>query len=194
MTQWVRCAHGQCSYPCQSCTPAYQERVENDDEEETETVQSPLKTGVENSAMKVHIFTRNKARVFEFIFEFYPTVSDIKQNIQENLQIQCDDVLLYDFDGERYFECLDGTKPLEILQLNNTKLIEPVIRFILVIRGNVTSDVVKEFCFETVDELEIPVLGFPTRINIETMRSFIKSAIASKFKIPMENYFTVWVP
>ena len=78
MPQWVRCAHGQCSYPCQSCTPAYQERFGSTDDEETEPAeraQLPLMEA------KVEIFNRKQERMFTFTFESFPTLSDVKKKI-----------------------------------------------------------------------------------------------------------------
>ena len=146
-----------------------------------EIVKLPLRAGAK-------IINRNQKRIFTFYFESFPTLLDIKQKIQEKLGIECNDLFLYEFDNDhRYIECLYWGKPLESLPAN---AIGTVMELILVIRGNVTNDLVQQFGVEVLDELEIPVVGSKTKIKVETLRrsDFIKRAIESKFNIPFENH------
>ena len=160
MPQWVRCASGQCTYPSPMCTPAYQERF-GKYEKQTETperVQLPLKAAAK-------IFNRKQERIFTFSFQSFPTLSDIKLKIQEKLGIRCDDLLLYEFDDNRGYSGSLYWGKLEVLP-SNYKTIGTVMKFILIIRGNVTNDLVKRFTFETLDEIEIPVFGSKTHVKV----------------------------
>ena len=143
-----------------------------------------------DSTPLVIIVNRYEHMLYSFNFMNFSTLAKVKKNISKDLHIGSNDLILYEFD-KTYIDSVKNKYPLR--NLLGCK-VDPMMKLILMVRGNFTENPEKEYafklkCSDFMGELAIKVLGSTVVLYIEVIQrtGFIQSAIEAKTKIPVRN-------